>query len=770
MKDAEKTKKELIKEIEILHTQVLQSAQLEAGNEKKTEGKTAEQAVKSEEYYKDLYDEAPNVYLSVGTDGRIIRANRRAVELYDYSLDQLIGMPVFNLGADTPAGKEKMQIIFQRFLAGDEIHGEELQFRNANGQLLWISLSVRPIRNSEGKIVASRSIAEDITHRKEMEQALRESEERYRDLYEEAPCACVLIGIDSHIMRANPRTVEMFGYPLVELVGQSVFSLHPDTPTGKAKAQKLFQGFLAGEDIRDGELEFSRKDGRSGWMSLSVRPIRNPAGQIVAGLCIAIDITDRKLAEQALHESEEQLARILESAMDAIITIDHRRRITLLNTAAVKVLRCPPAELIGQSLDRFLSERFRSLFTKYLEGFERSDETKNYMWAPEGLTAIRANGEEFPVEGTISQMELRGKKLYTVILRDINERKRAEAQLRTLQQENLYLQEEIKTQLNFEEIVGASATIKKVLGNVEIVAGTGSTVLLTGETGTGKELIARAIHSRSSRKNKALIKVNCAALPTGLIESELFGHEKGAFTGAISKKIGRFELADKGTIFLDEIGEIPLEIQTKLLRVLQEGEFERVGGTQTIRVDVRVICATNRDLEKAVAENKFRADLFYRINVFPVHLPALRERKEDVPLLVHYFVNKHMIKMGKRIEKIDLDTMRRFLGYSWPGNIRELENIVERAVILSKSPSLHIEEELFPSAKLEEQKEKDLLSLEEIERNHIMKALKETHGVIDGPKGAAIILNVHPNTLRSRMKKLSIDRRSYRSSHESPNL
>ena len=585
-------------------------------------------------------------------------------------------------------------------------------------------------------------------------------EERYRDLYEEAPCAYVLVGIDGHIIRANARTVEMFGYPLVELAGRSVFSLHPDTSTGKMKAQSLFQGFLAGVDIRDGELEFRKNDGRSGWMSLSVRPVCNATGQVVAGLCIVIDITDRKIAEHALQESEEQLTRILESAMDAIITIDNRRRITLLNTAAIKILGCPAAEVIGQSLDRFLSERFRSLFKEYLEGFERSDEKKKYMWAPEGLTVIRSNGEEFPVEGTISQMELRGQKLYTIILRDINERKRAEAQLRTLQQENLYLQEEIKTQVNFEEIVGASATIKKVLENVEIVAGTSSTVLLTGETGTGKELIARAIHSRSGRKNKALIKVNCAALPTGLIESELFGHEKGAFTGAISKKIGRFELADKGTIFLDEIGEIPLEVQTKLLRVLQDGEFERVGGTQTIHVDVRVISATNRDLEKAIPENKFRADLFYRINVFPVHLPALRERKEDIPLLVHYFVNKHMIKMGKRIEKIDLDTMKRFLSYSWPGNIRELENIVERAVILSKSPSLYIEEELFPSAKLDEQSENALLSLEEIERNHIIKVLKEARGVIEGPKGAAIILNVHPNTLRSRIKKLSIDRQS----------
>ena len=265
-----------------------------------------------------------------------------------------------------------------------------------------------------------------------------------------------------------------------------------------------------------------------------------------------------------------------------------------------------------------------------------------------------------------------------------------------LTQENVYLQEEIKTEHNFGEIFGKSRELKRVLKRVELVAPADSSILISGETGTGKELIARAVHNLSKRKSRPLIKINCAALPAGLIESELFGHEKGAFTGAITRKIGRFELAHRGTIFLDEIGDLTPEIQVKLLRVLQEQEFERVGGTQTIKVDARVIVATNRDLAKSVAENSFRADLYYRLNVFPIHLPSLQERAEDIPLLVQHFLKRYTTKMGKRIEKINQGTMRRLVAYPWPGNIRELENVIERGVILSAGPVLEIEDECFP--------------------------------------------------------------------------
>lgn len=325
-----------------------------------------------------------------------------------------------------------------------------------------------------------------------------------------------------------------------------------------------------------------------------------------------------------------------------------------------------------------------------------------------------------------------------------------------LHKENVYLQEEIQSDYNFEEIIGKSAGLRKVLQGIEQVAPTDATVLLWGETGTGKELIARAIHHLSPRGSRPLIKVNCAALPSGLVESDLFGHEKGAFTGAISRKIGRFELAHQGTIFLDEVGDIPLETQVKLLRVLQEQEFERVGGTQTIKVDVRVIAATNRDLEAAVAKQTFRADLFYRLNVFPVLVPLLRERQEDIPILAHYFASRYMKKMNKRIEAIDHGTMERLMHYPWPGNVRELENVIERAVIYCKGQVLIVGEEALSKPGDDAKPSPRLMSLEEMERSYILQVLQQTKWVIGGKKGAAEILKMHPNTLRSRLSKLGV--------------
>ena len=403
------------------------------------------------------------------------------------------------------------------------------------------------------------------------------------------------------------------------------------------------------------------------------------------------EITERKRAEKALRESEDRLSHILESAMDAIITIDEERRIVLFNKAAETVFCCPAAEAIGQPIDRFLSESFGNLLTRDLQDFGKHKITKQYMSAPEGLTAIRANGEEFPIEATISQVEVSGQKLYTIILRDIEERKQAEAELNKLQLEKDYLQEEIKTEYNFREVIGASAAMKKVFQNIEKVATTDSTVLLTGETGAGKELLARVIHNLSNRQDKVMVKVNCTALPAGLVESELFGHEKGAFTGATTKKKGRFELANGGTIFLDEVGELALETQTKLLRVLQEQEFERVGGTETQKVNVRVIAASNRNLEEDVKHGAFRTDLFYRLNIFPIHIPPLRERIDDIPLLINYFIKKFSHRMGKRIQSISPKAQEKLMSYDWPGNVRELANILERAVILCEGGLLQRE-------------------------------------------------------------------------------
>jgi transcriptional regulator with GAF, ATPase, and Fis domain len=349
---------------------------------------------------------------------------------------------------------------------------------------------------------------------------------------------------------------------------------------------------------------------------------------------------------------------------------------------------------------------------------------------------------------------------------DITEQVLMEREKARLEAQNVYLQEEIKGTHNFEELIGSSTSLKKVLKNVERVAPTDSTVLITGETGTGKELIARAIHNLSPRKDKPLVKVNCAAIPSGLMESELFGHEKGAFTGALTKKMGRFEVADKGTIFLDEIGELPLDLQSKLLRVLQEGEFERVGGTQTFKVNVRVIAATNRDLEQLCKTGQYRADLYYRLNVFPIQLPSLREREGDIPLLAQYFVRKFAASFGKKILRIPEQLMTTLQRYQWPGNIRELEHVIERAVILSEGPELEFVDWLSPSDKKTGMAK--TVTLEEMERQHIRDVLEQTNWRVSGPRGAAEVLGLKPTTLEARMKKLSIVRPASSTRYGSP--
>jgi formate hydrogenlyase transcriptional activator len=338
-----------------------------------------------------------------------------------------------------------------------------------------------------------------------------------------------------------------------------------------------------------------------------------------------------------------------------------------------------------------------------------------------------------------------------------------------LAKEKVYLEQEIREALDFENIVGESPLLMRVLDHVKTVATSDASVFILGETGTGKELIARALHRLSKRANANFVKLNCAAIPTGLLESELFGHEKGAFTGAVSQKIGRLELADKGTLFLDEVGEIPLELQPKLLRVLQDQEFERLGGTRTIRVNARILSATNRDMSKAVANHEFRADLYYRLHVFPIRLPTLRQRPEDIPILVHYFVQKFAARMGKRIENIPIEAMQALQQWHWPGNIRELENFIERSVILTEGPNLRV-----PIGELNEVLEQETeevrsgsaaissqTTLEELERQYIVQVLRQSRGIVAGSHGAAARLGMKRTTLQSKMQRLEIRREEY---------
>ncbi len=467
---------------------------------------------------------------------------------------------------------------------------------------------------------------------------------------------------------------------------------------------------------------------------------------------------ERKRAEQALRKSEERLAGVLASAMDAIIIIDAEQRITLFNPAAEKIFRCPAPQVIGQPFEPFLSKRFANLLKGYCLAVQPTTVSSQQLWAPEGLTARRRDGEDFLVEATLSPLEIEGRRFFTVILRDVTERWQSEETLKQLQLEKVYLQEEIKTRLSPSHVVGDSPAMREAFAYAEQVAGTDSTVLLTGETGTGKSVIARTIHDLSDRRDKLFVPVNCAALPGELVESELFGHEKGAFTGATAQRKGRFELADGGTLFLDEVGELTAGAQAKLLRVLQEQEFERVGGTQTLKVNVRLVAATNRELAKMVKDGTFRADLYYRLNVFPIRMPSLSERPTDIPLLARFFLDQFARKMGKSVRDLSPKACERLLHYPWPGNIRELQNVIERATILAHDPLLEIDNAL--ELRLEEREAtgspEPLGSLEAMERDYISKVLERTSWVIEGEQGAAAILDLNPSTLRSRMQKLNI--------------
>ena len=478
--------------------------------------------------------------------------------------------------------------------------------------------------------------------------------------------------------------------------------------------------------------------------------------------------------ERELRESEQRFRDLYEEAPIAYVKEDLESRFISANRAALRILGIQPEEapeMVEMSLvPKTPDAQHRA--KEALAASGRGDETSGVVLE----LRRKDNGKPVWVERW-SKPEPGGKYTRTMFV-DITDRVLAEQERAHLAAQNLYLQEEIKSAHNFDEIIGNSPALQESLDKVRRVANTDTSVLITGETGTGKELIARAIHSASHRREKPLIKLNCAAIPGSLVESELFGHEKGAFSGAISRRVGRFELAHGGTIFLDEIGEVPLDVQVKLLRVLQEREFERVGGSEPIKVDVRVIAATNRNLLNAIREGAFREDLYYRLNVFPIALPPLRNRQGDVPLLVQFLVARFAARVGVRIESIGKATMERLERYRWPGNIRELENVLERAVILSNGPTLEIEPEVFAAAAAEHAAVADpqeaprppsdattaagggespaIETLESNQRGHILAALEKTGGVIDGPHGAAKILALHPNTLRSRMKKLGI--------------
>jgi PAS domain S-box-containing protein len=475
----------------------------------------------------------------------------------------------------------------------------------------------------------------------------------------------------------------------------------------------------------------------------------------------------RLQAEAATREREQKLRRLVDSAMDAIIELDEQFRVTRINPAAENVFQCQPTDLIGKEFCHSLAKNDQEKLRVLSHDLKTKPEGQRSLWIPGGLNARQTDGTEFPAEATFSQFQMDGKTFYTLILRNVNERLEAEQKIRSLMIETEFLKEELHELQHFGEILGNSPALMNVLRDIQQIADTEATVLITGETGTGKEVMARAIHANSRRREHPFVKVNCAAIPASLIESEFFGHEQGAFTGATKKREGRFSLADEGTIFLDEIGELPLDLQGKLLRVLQEGEFEPVGSSHTTKVSVRVLAATNRDLQKETKEGTFREDLYYRLNVFPLHLPPLRERGEDVILLANTFVQHFSQRMSRPVTPLSPDALRRLMGYHWPGNVRELQNVIERAVITTKNGPLNLDRALPdenkpPSPNQRSTQEpstiRTIQEIQDLERQNILMALEQSNWKVSGEKGAAKLLGINASTLASRMKSLGISR------------
>jgi PAS domain S-box-containing protein len=638
----------------------------------------------------------------------------------------------------------------------------------------------RAVVNDASELVEFIGTTMDITERKRAEEEFRKQKAHFEKLFELAPEAIVLRDVDNRVLKANREFTNLFGFTVEEALGRNISELIvPDSSW--EESETLRQALKCGERV-DAELTRRRKDGSRLIVSFVAAPVCVD-GNTAEIYGIYRDITERKKAEETLKRSEAYLSegqRLSHTgswarsvSTEEVYFSQESFRIFGLDPATTKV-----------TLDTVLNRTHpddRSSFAETIQkairdacDFEKDfriildDGTIRYIHVL-GHPVKNAAGNAVEFVGThmdVTEQHLSRKALEDALV-EINTLKEQ------LVQENVALRQEIDETSMFDEIVGKSAALQKVLKELETVGPTDSTVLIYGETGTGKELIARAIHNLSSRRSKAFVKVNCAAIPTGLLESELFGHERGAFTGAIAQRIGRFELAHQGTVFLDEIGEVPLELQPKLLRVLQEREFERLGSSRTQKTDARLIAATNRDLSAMVEEQKFRADLFYRLNVFPLYVPALRERPEDVPLLVRHFAELFSRRMRKSIETIPAETMSALIQYHWPGNVRELQNVIERAVILSTRGVLRASiadlnahsigarrnEEFKTSVRKRIRSNVPVLS-----REQVIQAIQESDGRVGGSEGAAARLGLKRTTLIAHMKRLGINPRTVISS------
>jgi len=781
-----------------------------------TERKQVEAALrKSEERWRSVYENSAVGVALTDLNGRFLAVNRAYEEMLGYTEEELRKLTFLEI-TEEDYRDANWELVSELLEGKRQQFQIEKQYRHKDGTLRWVSNNVSLVPGTESVPRFIMALSENITQRKQVEEALRNSEREFRTIIEAIPAFVVSALPDGSVDFLSQSLLDYTGVSREQWLGWGWRELaHPEDAD---RAVNKWQMALAAGEPMEVEVRYRRTDGKYRWYLGHQVPLRDKNGKIVKWYGTLHDIEDRKRAEAALRKSEERNRSLLQVNNAIITNLTEQTLLHSISEALHRVIsfdRCAitiyqperdtfrflavegdlPSDYFRAGLEDRRNDTSAGWVFDHQQPLLRHDLEKEGQYANERrlvaegiqsmcafplvfqgkcigtLSLVSRERDRYSDEDAVFLQEVANQ--IVLAIQNMQSYQEIDSLKARLEKENVYLREELRTEHNFEEIVGNSPAVLRALGAVDQVAPTDATVLIYGETGTGKELVARAIHNRSARNGRALVNVNCSAISAGLVESELFGHMKGAFTGALERRIGRFELAHGGTIFLDEIGELSLETQVKLLRVLQEHEFEPVGSSHPVRVDVRVIAATNRNLREAMQAGLFRSDLFYRLNVFPIELPPLRERRSDIPQLVAFYVSRFSKRFGKKIDGVSRESMERLMNYPWPGNIRELQNVIERAVILSVDPILRLDRDLMPveasrkgvetpETDAPEQRQEDLkspnplLTLDEVDRNHILAALQHAGGVVDGPKGAARILNLHPNTLRHRMGKLGI--------------
>ena len=744
----------------------------------------------SEESFRLIVDKIPAFAWYASPDGKIEYLNQRILDYTGERQENLVGFGWANVLHSDDVERTKKEWLHS-VETGDPCDVDQ-RVRRFDNIYRWFRTTAQPVRDQNGRVILWYGVATDIEDWKRAEESLREREHNLRLMVDSIPGLVCTMSATGELQLFNRQILEYFGKTPEELGSWATSDvIHPDDLPGVIAA---FKSSIETGHPYDYENRCRRADGVYRWFQVRALPVRDTEGRVISWYCLFTDIDKRK-------QAEDRLQLLLDVTNQVVSNLQLRDLLRAISASVRRVMHC---DLVGVFLPDSEGNRLQTFVLDFpaSKGFIREEYcsmegslggfvfrsgkpwtgntsdvlelgVKDDPIIPEGLKTgcmlplVRRNRvlgllglgrrEENAFSPTDIGFLTQVTSQIAIAVENALEYGQITEAKQRLAEQAFYLENEIRLEHNFEEIIGNSPKLKAVLESVRIVAPADSTVLIQGETGTGKEVIARAIHNLSSRKGQAFVKVNCAAIPLGLLESELFGHEKGSFTGAIAQRIGRFELAHKGTLFLDEVGDIPLELQPKLLRVLQEQEFERLGSTRTQRVDVRVLAATNTSLTQMVAEKKFRSDLYYRLNVFPIDVPPLRDRRDDIPLLVHYFANKYARRMGKQIESVPKETMDALSRYSWPGNIRELQNLMERAALLSTGPSLRV-----PLAEILTDPGVSAASggnaLEQAEREQILRALRESNWVVGGARGAAASLGLKRTSLAYKMQKLGISR------------